>query len=182
MTAIGQSVVVIHGTTITYGPNVPSRSTLIDGDTIIIGPEGVVAHGTTVGGVLGTPGQTNLVMADGATITELGKTAVVIGGTTYNVGPGAAPTTITHGGEVLTVGPSGVSDSTYTFPINQATTTTILPGPHRGAGTATATMTDAAAAQETAKNAGAMARPDLVFGIMGSCIALGAGVWAQLFC
>ncbi|KAK3944766.1 hypothetical protein QBC46DRAFT_373141 [Diplogelasinospora grovesii] len=156
VTAIGQSVVVIQGTTITYSSFSSSpSSTVIDGDTVVYGPGGVTVHGTTLGGTTAKSTETAFAIVGGATITEIGPSVVVISGTSYTVGPsapgGTQQTTITVGGETITIGPSGVAISTsitFAYPFGPTTTITPSAGDTASAGTAgTATATKDAATQ-----------------------------------
>ncbi|KAK3323625.1 hypothetical protein B0T19DRAFT_401936 [Cercophora scortea] len=191
ITAIGQSVVVIQGTTITYGQSGsttttvvggktvtlgPSSTTVVGGETITLGPAGVTAHGTTLGGSSAKTSETQFAIIGGATITEIGASVVVINGTTYTVGPGAGTTTTVVGNETITIGPSGVAMSTlsFTFPFGPTMTVTITPGATMEAPTATPT-TDAGAPQGNA--AGSALRP--VKGLVSAslCIAIGLVVF-----
>ncbi|KAK0645569.1 hypothetical protein B0T16DRAFT_142225 [Cercophora newfieldiana] len=126
ITAIGQSVVVIQSTTITYGLTGTS-TTVIDNDTITFGPGGVTVHGTTLGGTAAKPGATDFAVAGGATITKIGASVVVIAGSTYTVGPGMGTTTTVVGGETITIGPDGVKVATLTLPWPFGPTVVITP-------------------------------------------------------
>lgn len=161
ITAIGQSVVVIDGTTLTYGPS-SSSLTVIDGDTITIGPMGVTVHGTTLGGLNVATTDTEYDVVGGATLTEIGASIVVIQGTTFTVGPGTGTTTTVIGGETITLGPSGVSIETLSFPYPFGPTTTITPG----------ASPTAEAASPTSKDAGFSLRPDRAI-LFITCIAIG---------
>jgi hypothetical protein len=168
ITAIGSSEVVIEGSTITYGPGSSTITQVVNGDTIIIGPSGVVVHNLTLGGSTAAPTATTYEIVGGATITELGSTAVVVGGTTILIGSGlTSQLTTVVGGATLTIGSGGVSISTYTFS-PYATTTGSTPG------------ATSAIASATSKDAGPAVRPNWDLGIMGLCIAFGAGFLGQL--
>jgi hypothetical protein len=172
-TAIGQSIVVIRSTTITYGPGQPERTETIDDDTIIIGPSGVIAHGTTLGGPGAPLSATKLVMAGGATLTQIGPSRVVIGGATFTVGPGSGTTTTKIGGETITIRPEGVTISTLTlpYPFGPTVVTTLRP-------VATATTSEpketALPAGEGDEDAGIVKRPEWGVVALGFCIAIGA--------
>lgn len=166
ITAIGKSVVVIEGTTITYGPDT-SKVTVIDDDTITIGPGAVTVHGSTIGGSSLNPTDTQYAIVGGATITEIGVSIVVIDGTTFTAGPGATPTSKVIGGQTITIGPGGVSISTLSLPYPFGPTTTITPG---------ATAVGASATETSSKDAGQSLRPDWMTELLISCIAI--GVWA----
>ncbi|KAI8633429.1 hypothetical protein F5Y19DRAFT_300723 [Xylariaceae sp. FL1651] len=137
ITAIGSDKVFIDDTTITYGPGSPTVTDVIDGDTILIGPSGVVVHGETYGGISAASTYTQYAMVGGATISQVGPTAVVIQGVTFTIGPGQTTTVTTViGHETITIGPDGVVVSSWTFASPYASTTTIKPS--SGAGVAAA--------------------------------------------
>ncbi|KAK1776060.1 hypothetical protein QBC45DRAFT_228382 [Copromyces sp. CBS 386.78] len=144
VTAIGRSVVVIHGTTITYTTLSSPFTTVIDGeDTIVLDPSagvlvthhlpastagtgaGGTAVVTTLGGPDADPSATEFAVVGGATITKVGASVVVIEGVTYTVGPSAATfagnsggkvTTVLSGsGQTVTIGPEGVVVGTMTI-------------------------------------------------------------------
>jgi hypothetical protein len=174
ITAIGNSLAVIDGTTFTYGPGSGTTTKVVNGDTIVVGPSGVIVHGMTLGGPAAAATATTYEIAGGATITEIGGSAVVIDGTTFLIGAGAtsALTTVLDG-QTLTIGPSGVAVSSYTFAQPYATSTVIQPG----ATSAVASATDAA------ENAGrGPLRPSWDLGITGMCIAIGVGFLVGLLC
>ncbi|KAF6814158.1 hypothetical protein CSOJ01_04212 [Colletotrichum sojae] len=116
ITAIGPSVVVVQSTTITYGQASSTVTETIDDDTILIGPSGVVVRNMTMGGPNARFSDTSYEIVGGATITQVGASLVVVGGTTFTVGPGRGTTTTVVGGETVTIGPSGVAVSTLSFP------------------------------------------------------------------
>ncbi|KAF6842065.1 hypothetical protein CPLU01_00158 [Colletotrichum plurivorum] len=116
ITAIGPSVVVVRSTTITYGQASSTVTETIDDDTILIGPSGVVVRNMTMGGPNASFSDTTYEIVGGATITQVGASLVVVGGTTFTVGPGRGTTTTVVGGETVTIGPSGVAVSTLSFP------------------------------------------------------------------
>lgn len=171
ITAIGNSLVVIEGTTFTYGPGTSTITEVIDGDTILIGPSGVSVHGITLGGISAATTATTYEIVGGATITEVGGSAVVIDGTTYSIGAVAtsAITTVIEG-QTLTIGPSGVVMSSYTFAQPYATSTVINPG-----GTSSV-----AAATETAESAGRILQLSWDEGMTGMCIAIGVSLLGGL--
>ncbi|KAI0598340.1 hypothetical protein F4775DRAFT_195597 [Biscogniauxia sp. FL1348] len=145
ITALGSDRVVIEGATVTYGAGGSGTLTsVVKGETVLVGPSGVVVRAKTLGGAAAAPGATAYEMVGGATVTRLGSTAVVIEGSTYRVGGAAAEKTATGagagagagagtgeevgqavtrnnvvvvvvGGETVTVGPGGVAVSTWTL-------------------------------------------------------------------
>ncbi|KAI0144679.1 hypothetical protein GGR57DRAFT_481667, partial [Xylariaceae sp. FL1272] len=138
ITAIGTNQVIIEGSTITYGKDSTTGTRVIDGDTILIGPSGVIVHGETYGGPNAVATGTSYAMVGGATISQVGDTAVVIQGTTYSINPlipGQATATATMGGETITIGPEGVVVSTLTVATPYASTTIITAEPSNSAAT-----------------------------------------------
>jgi len=169
ITAIGSDRVVIKGTTITYAPGSgPGAGTtitsVVDGDTILIGPSGVVVDGKTYGGRDAAATDSDFVVVGGATISQVGSTEVVIEGVTYTLSPlapGQTTTTTVVGGETITIGPEGVAISTWTFASPYASTTVILPtnggggnGNSAGAAAPSPTAPAPAIATDTSKKNG----------------------------
>lgn len=142
ITAIGPSVVVIHSTTITYGPGVTLggpgggvvSSTVVDGELVTIGPSGVEVHGITLGGATAKDSSTQYEIVGGATITQIGPSVVVVGGQTYTVGPGTGSTTTVVGGNTVTIPPHNdaittvIGGSTVTLPPSSNPSTTVVGG------------------------------------------------------
>ncbi|KAF3062116.1 hypothetical protein GL218_04259 [Daldinia childiae] len=185
ITAIGSDTVVISGTTITYGPIALGSSTLttvIDGDTILVAPTGVVLHegGETLGGITAAPDATTYEIVGGATVTQLGLTAVEISGRTFHIGPGAATlVTTVIAGHTLTIGPDGVGMSTWTLGAPHASTTTIFPGAgagghHNGGNNAAMTIPTATGTSRKDDSGGALLqRPDrshVLFSVGVGCL------------
>ena len=128
MTAIGASVIVIHETTITYGPGIPPQTETVDDDTIVIGEGGVTYRGLTISDL--GKGETRYDVVGGATLTRVGPSKIVIGDVTYTVGPGTGTTTTFVGGEDITIAPDGVTVATLTIPYPfGATVVTAIPAP-----------------------------------------------------
>lgn len=182
LTAIGPSVVVIHSTTLTYGPGIAGTTEVVDDDTISIGPSGVVVHGSTLGGPDASTTDTTYEIVGGATITELGQSLVVIDGKTYTVGPDADKTTMVVGGQTITIGPDGVTVATMTmtYPFGSVVTTILpsgtwgndMPVETGGQVNVNGGSPDDGDGDE---DAGALLRPSLGWGTTGLCIAI--GVW-----
>lgn len=143
ITAIGSDIIVIEGTTLTYGPMASSTlTTVVDGDTILVAPTGIIIHGQNIGGITAAPGATKYAIAGGATVTQMGLTAVEIGGITFHVGIGASEAlTTVIGGHTLTIGPEGVGMETWTLGAPGASTTTLNPGQGSGSGGNNAALT-----------------------------------------
>ncbi|KAI1416708.1 hypothetical protein F5Y13DRAFT_99712 [Hypoxylon sp. FL1857] len=172
ITVIGPDKVVIEGTTITYGPDSDLSSTfttVIDGDTILIAPTGIILHGQTLGGVTAAPGSTEYEIAGGATITQMGLTAVEIGGETFHVGLDASTAVTTViGDHTLTIGPKGVGMETWTLGAPYASTTTLMPG-HGGGGNAAMTFPTATGTAHR-ENGCSASRPHRAFAIGVGCL------------
>lgn len=151
ITAIGRSVVVIHGTTLTYatatdGSNSPTTIT-VDDDVLTLGPGGVTftAQGgtaaVTIGGTASPQQGTQYALVGGATITKIGASVVVVKSVTYTVGPGTGTTTTAVGGETVTIRPDGVQVGTLSLGFPFGPTTVITPGAGVGGAGAKATST-----------------------------------------
>ncbi|KAK5657659.1 hypothetical protein OQA88_2731 [Cercophora sp. LCS_1] len=166
ITAIGQSVVVIQSTTITYGLTGIS-TTVIDDDTITFGPDGVTVRGTVLGGRTAKPGETDFAVVGGATITKVGASVAVIGGHTFTIGPGTGTTTTVVGGETITIGPNGITLSTLSLGWPFGPTTVITPG---------ATATEAVATAAAAEDGALGLRPDGPGVVAAVCLAVGLAV------
>lgn len=185
ITAIGTDKVVIEGTTITYGHGSSSTiTTVIDGETVLIAPTGVIVHDAVLGGVTAAPSATKYEIIGGATITQIGLTAVEISGKTFHVGLGAASTAVTTviGGHTLTIGPKGVSMSTWTLgaPYAATTTTIIMPGSSGGSGNNNAAMTIPTATGSPDKENGASSVPRYYGLVRGLLAAVGVGCLGPL--
>ncbi len=113
--SLSPSHAVIGGKTYTVGPGVAPITTTINGQRVIIGPDGIGFAGTTAAlpratGLAGA----SIVTVDGLILT-VQPTAVVIDGTTYAIGIGATPTTILVGTETISLGPGGIGLDTTTI-------------------------------------------------------------------
>ncbi|KAI2606851.1 uncharacterized protein GGS25DRAFT_308969 [Hypoxylon fragiforme] len=143
ITALGTNRVVIGGVTLTYGQSgsgsTSTITTVIDGETILIGPAGIIVHDKTLGGPAADLTVTKYEVIGGATVTQLGGTAVEISGTTYqyyigggrgiSAHPTLTSTVVDDGhGHTLTIGPDGrIAMSTWTLGPPFASTTTLVP-------------------------------------------------------
>ncbi|KAK4246416.1 hypothetical protein C7999DRAFT_42108 [Corynascus novoguineensis] len=181
ITAIGSSVFVVHGTTLTYpGPGGDGGSTVItvDDDVVTLGPGGITAQdgAVTLGGTHAAgPQDTQYALVGGATITKIGASVVVIRNTTYTVGPGTDTPTMTTviGGETITVGPDGVVVGSLTLRYPFGPTTVITPG--AGADAATATATAGTGGGDEEDGVGAL-RPWLAGVVWAVGLAVGIGL------
>jgi hypothetical protein len=124
LTAIGQSVMVLHSTTYTYGPGKPEETVVVDDDTVRLGPSGIAVNGMTFGGPAMAAGVTKFEIVGGATITEIKPSLVIIEGETFTISPDMDRTTTVVNGQTLTIGPDGVTHSSLTIPMAEAAVTT----------------------------------------------------------
>lgn len=176
LTAIGKSVVVIHSTTITYGPNIPGTTEVVDDDTVTIGPIGVVVHGMTIGGPAANATATRYEIVGGATVTKIAPSIAVINGKTFTVGPGTNWITTVIGGETITIGPTGVvvASVTLTYPFGDTNTGTVIPS---GTWLNTFPMeTNTADGDEDSK--GSVLMPSIISTWTAFCIAIGVWIFA----
>lgn len=175
LTAIGQSVVVVHSKTITYGPGIPGTTEVIDGDTITIGPSGVLVHGMKMGGPQADKTDTKYEIIGGATITKIAPSIAIVNGKTFTVGPGSHLTTTMIAGQEFTIGPNGITVSTLTmtYPFGSSVVTTIAP-------TGTWLNNFPIETNPSTKDDDSMGtslRPSLSSGGMALCIAIGVLVF-----
>lgn len=155
VTEVGSSLAVITGTsvnvltvfTFTIGPGATPTTATIDNRTITADQTGVGIDGQTI--TFPFNPTTQAITAGGITFTEIGST-VVIGGSTYTIGPGAKPTTISFNSETISIGPGGVGFSTTTF----------------------VTVTSAPAATTTASKKNGVERLRPVYGFSGTCVVM----------
>ncbi|KAG7104493.1 hypothetical protein HYQ44_015805 [Verticillium longisporum] len=185
ITAIGSTVVVIHETTITYGPGIVVRTEEVDGGTVTIGPNGVVVDEQTIGGPKAGPKQTAYEIVGGVTITQVGASIVVIEDSTWTIGPNAHTTYTTEiRGETIIIAPEGVTveSLSFTYPFGPTVVTSIKATP-------TATLTDSSASQTQSStnnrisNGGtADGDDDDEGGGTGSHEALGGALYNLIFC
>ena len=127
--AVGASVGVFDGTSITFTGGA-AQTTVFNGDTITIGPQGIIDGTSTLGGD-SHPTGTQLGIAGGVQVSEIGSTVAVIDGTTLTVGPGASVTTATIDGRTVTAASPGLvidGSTTLAFPFNPATQTVTAGG------------------------------------------------------
>ena len=181
ITAIGSSVLVIHGTTITYamtGAADESTTVTVDDDVLTLGRGGITAHGgaVTLGGAhASSPQDTQYALVGGATITKVGASVVVINRVTYTVGPGTGTTTTAVGGENITIMPGGVEVGTLSLRFPFGPTTVITPGAGAGGGQATPTGSVDGGGDGEEDGVGAV-RPWMLGVGWGVGVALGVGV------
>ncbi|KAM0349005.1 hypothetical protein ACHAPU_003940 [Fusarium lateritium] len=178
ITAAGQSVLVFHSTTLTYGLGKPNVTEAVDDDTITVGPAGIVVDGTTFGGARAEATDTKYRIVGGATITKVNPSFVIIYGTTFTAGPGAKSTIKEAGGETITIGPSGIIIGTMTvkYPFGASTVTTIQAKATASENSPVATGSNHKNNMNNDDDSGATPqRSGLMIGMTALCIA--AGVW-----
>lgn len=121
-TVVGASVAIFDGSSITFTGGAP-ETTVFNGDTITIGPEGIIDGTSTLGGAAHPTG-TQYGIAGGIQVSEIGSTIAVIDGTTLTVGPDATQTTATIDGKTITATTSGLiidGSTTLKYPFNPTT-------------------------------------------------------------
>ncbi|KAH6688045.1 hypothetical protein F5X68DRAFT_206777 [Plectosphaerella plurivora] len=117
ITAIGPTLAVIGGTTISLGQGIPVIEKTVAGEVVTIGPEGIVVGSKTIGGPDAAEQDTEIKIVGGATLTQIGESVLVVNDATFTVGPGGdGPLTTEVGGEDITIGPEGVFFSTISLP------------------------------------------------------------------
>ncbi|RDW69643.1 hypothetical protein BP6252_08663 [Coleophoma cylindrospora] len=122
VTEIGSSIVVIQSTTFTIGPNAGTTTAVIMGNTISANPSAIEIGTTTILSYPLNP-TTQAVTAGGVTFSEIGTSLVVLGGTTFTIGPGAKTTTDVYNSQTISIGPGGVGFKTTTVVPPSATAT-----------------------------------------------------------
>ncbi|KAG5926692.1 hypothetical protein E4U42_003035 [Claviceps africana] len=129
VTAIGKNVVVLHETTITYGPDIPPLTEFVGDEALTIGPAGVVFNGMTMGGPMAGVNDTHLEIVGGATISRIAPYILVINNRVFTLSPEMARTTTDIGGQLLTIGPFGVAGSNMnlTVPFGPRVVGSIVP-------------------------------------------------------
>ena len=123
ISAIGSTLAVIDGHTLTYGSNIPAQTSVFNGVTITVEPSGIDLPQTTIGGKSNSGLQLGLV--GGVSITEVGSSVAIISKTTFTIGPGATQTTAVISGEMISAGANGlgVHGTVLSYPFNPMTTT-----------------------------------------------------------
>jgi hypothetical protein len=191
LTAIGQTIMVLHSTTYTYGPGISGQTVVVDDDTILLGPAGITVDGKTLGGPTVPTDLTKYAIVGGATITEIQPSLIVIEGETITIAPDMKRTTTVVNGQTLTIGPDGVTHSSLTIPMaDAAVTTTFQPSltwnnefPEKTGGTKSTKNKDTSkdddgrgsGDDDDDDDAGAFVRPDFAVLILAAGIAV--GVW-----
>lgn len=105
----GTTQAVISGQTFAVGASAAPTTIVVNGQTISIGSGGVGFAATT----LVSPGLSSTAIA-GVSV-GIGASRVVIQGTTFDIGPSAAPTTVVVNGQTISFGPSGAGFASTTL-------------------------------------------------------------------
>lgn len=105
---VGPSEAIIGGATFPIGPGAPAASTVFNGQTINVGPEGVELASTTLAPAPRFPAPMPTTVAVGDLTFAVNPSQAVIGGSTFNIGAGAAPETAVVDGQAVSFGPGGV--------------------------------------------------------------------------
>ncbi|KAL5600906.1 hypothetical protein BROUX41_005744 [Berkeleyomyces rouxiae] len=174
VTAYGNSVVVIRQTTITYTNLATTKTTTVNDNVLYIGKNGVVIDGTsTLGGPNANTRAVEYAIVGGATLTQVGSSQLILLNSTYTVGPSASTnTTITVGGQTITIGAKGAAANSVTlqYPFGPSLTTTIVktmatPGATTSA-LVTRTRTDDSASNGSAETSSSQSSNDSSAGSM----------------
>ena len=90
---------------------IPAKGTQVTagGRAVSIGPDAVVIGGSTLGFDAAPAGPTNHIVVGGDLLTVIGPSIAVIHSTTFTYGVGIPRTKETIDGDVVTIGPSGVT-------------------------------------------------------------------------
>ena len=103
--SLAPSRVVVHGHTKDVRPGMVPINTIVDGQTISIGP-----HGVRIGSIavpLPTPSHRYQVITEGDLTVSVAPSEAVIQGTTFAIGP-SVPATMVVDDQTLSVGPHGI--------------------------------------------------------------------------
>ena len=110
--SVAQSEAIIGGRTYTIGSDSAPTTTVVNGQTISIGPHGIGLASTTVA-LPGFEPSFSAVTAGGLTFSVAASEAV-IGGHTFTIGPGSKATTTVINGQTISIGPHGIGLATTT--------------------------------------------------------------------
>jgi hypothetical protein len=118
-TAVGSSLVVFDGTTLTYGES-STFTTAFHEEFITLG-DAISFDGTTLGGAANTG--TQLGIAGGVSVTQIGQSVGVVSSTSLTVGPQAVPTTVIIKTYTITANSEGLglAGITLSYPFNPST-------------------------------------------------------------
>ena len=114
--SVAPSQAVIAGKTFPIGPDVEPILTVINGQTVSIGPQGIGLASTTVALPNANSQPTNVVTAAGLTFS-LSPSEAVVDGKTFKITPGSAPITTVLNGQTISIGPQGIGLPTTTIPL-----------------------------------------------------------------
>ncbi len=118
--SVAPSEVVIGGHTDSIHSDMTPITTIVNGHTISIGPEGVgLAGGTTI--PLPTPKPSFSMATEGDLTFSVAPSEVVVKGKIYSIASNKAPITTTIDGQIVTIGPKGIhlEGTTVNLPVIQ---------------------------------------------------------------
>ncbi|KAI9739547.1 MAG: hypothetical protein M1834_006263 [Cirrosporium novae-zelandiae] len=149
--------IVLDGKTFTETLGSHPTTTVINGHTISLGPNGIGFAETIVGLIPSLTAKT----IDGITVYEGAGDIVVINGHTYTEIPGASPITIVINRETISIGPKGIGFPKTTVPLIGESTksTTITSSLIKTTNTATGVATGPVKASATTKKGDAAKIP-----------------------
>ena len=117
--SVAPSEVVVGGHTDSIHSDMIPITTIVDGHTISIGPEGVGLASTTI--PLPMPKPSFSMATEGDLTFSVAPSEVVVQGKTYSVASNKAPITTAIDGQIITIGPSGIhlKGTTVNLPLIQ---------------------------------------------------------------
>ncbi|KAI9867440.1 MAG: hypothetical protein M1813_008998 [Trichoglossum hirsutum] len=95
------SVTVVGGRTYAVGPDASPTTIVANGRTVSIGPDGINL-------VAGTGPAAATVATIGGLAFSVGSSIAVVGGSTFDIGPGATPTVRVINGQTVSIGPGAI--------------------------------------------------------------------------
>ncbi|KAL6855135.1 hypothetical protein ACO1O0_006273 [Amphichorda felina] len=187
LTATGPTILVLHSTTITYGPGIDKSITTVDDDIITIAPSGIIVHGSTLGNPSADASDITHAVVGGVTITRLGSSIIAIDGHTYTVGSDTDPFTTSFAAGLVTIGPQGVVFNKMTYGLDddsvvatfeaEGTRTSDLPvetGSSGSSGSSSNSSDDEDSNEDDEDDAAGSVRPSVLF----AGLSVAFGIWA----
>ena len=117
--SLSPSEAVVDGKTFRITPGGTPITTVLNGQTISIGPQGIGLATTTIPIPNANSQPTNVVTAAGLTFS-LSPSEAVVDGKTFHITPGSTPLTTVLNGQTVTIGPNGIGLATTTIPLPHA--------------------------------------------------------------
>ena len=117
--SVAPSEVVVGGHTDNIHSDMTPITTIVNGHTISIGPEGVGLAGTTI--PLPTPKPSFSMATEGDLTFSVAPSEVVVKGKIYSIASNKAPITTAIDGQIVTIGPKGIhlEGTTVNLPVIQ---------------------------------------------------------------